>query len=58
MVNQVGREGTGFGSDTNDAMILSATGDDQPLKSWTKRELADAVLDRIAKLIPAEASDR
>jgi len=58
VVNQVGREGTGFGSDTNDAMILSATGDDQPLKSWTKRELADAVLDRIAKLIPAEASDR
>jgi phosphopantothenoylcysteine decarboxylase / phosphopantothenate---cysteine ligase len=51
VVNQVGREGTGFGSDTNDAMILSATGDDQPLRSWTKRELANAILDRVAKLV-------
>jgi phosphopantothenoylcysteine decarboxylase/phosphopantothenate--cysteine ligase len=51
VVNEVGREGTGFGSDTNDAMILSATGDDQPLRSWTKRELANAILDRVAKLV-------
>jgi phosphopantothenoylcysteine decarboxylase / phosphopantothenate---cysteine ligase len=51
VVNQVGRAGTGFGSDTNDAMILSATGDDQPLESWTKRELANAILDRVAKLL-------
>jgi phosphopantothenoylcysteine decarboxylase / phosphopantothenate---cysteine ligase len=51
VVNEVGREGTGFGSDTNDAMILSAEGDDQPLRSWTKRELANAVLDRVSKLV-------
>jgi phosphopantothenoylcysteine decarboxylase / phosphopantothenate---cysteine ligase len=51
VVNQVGREGTGFGSDTNDAMILSATGDEQPLRSWTKRELANAILDRVSKLV-------
>jgi phosphopantothenoylcysteine decarboxylase / phosphopantothenate---cysteine ligase len=51
VVNQVGQEGTGFGSETNDAMILSATGDDQPLRSWTKRELANAILDRVAKLV-------
>ena len=51
VVNLVGREGTGFGSDTNDAMILSATGDDEPLRSWTKPELAAAICDRLAKLL-------
>jgi phosphopantothenoylcysteine decarboxylase / phosphopantothenate---cysteine ligase len=51
VVNQVGREGTGFGSETNDAMILSAAGDDEPLRTWTKPELAAAILDRVAKLL-------
>jgi phosphopantothenoylcysteine decarboxylase / phosphopantothenate---cysteine ligase len=51
VVNEVGREGTGFGSETNDAMILSATGDDVPLRTWTKRELAAAILDRLSKLL-------
>jgi phosphopantothenoylcysteine decarboxylase/phosphopantothenate--cysteine ligase len=51
VVNEVGREGTGFGSETNDAMILSATGDDTSLRTWTKRELANAILDRISKLV-------
>jgi phosphopantothenoylcysteine decarboxylase/phosphopantothenate--cysteine ligase len=51
VVNQVGREGTGFGSETNDAMILSATGDDEPMRTWTKPELAGAILDRVAKLL-------
>ncbi len=51
VVNEVGREGTGFGSDTNEAMILSKTGDDTPRRTWTKRELATAICDRLAKLI-------
>ncbi len=51
VVNRVGREGTGFGSDTNDAMILSATGDDESLRTWTKPELATAICDRLAKLL-------
>jgi phosphopantothenoylcysteine decarboxylase/phosphopantothenate--cysteine ligase len=51
VVNQVGRQGTGFGSDTNDAMILSATRDDEPLRTWTKPELAVAICDRLAKLL-------
>jgi len=51
VVNEVGREGTGFGADTNHAMILSRTGDDEPLRTWTKRELAAAVCDRLAKLL-------
>ncbi|HII39951.1 MAG TPA: bifunctional 4'-phosphopantothenoylcysteine decarboxylase/phosphopantothenoylcysteine synthetase, partial [Thermoplasmata archaeon] len=51
VVNEVGREGTGFGSDTNDAAILSREGDDEPLRTWTKSELAAAVCDRLAKLL-------
>jgi phosphopantothenoylcysteine decarboxylase/phosphopantothenate--cysteine ligase len=55
VVNQVGRPGTGFGSETNDAMILSAAGDDEPLRSWTKPELAAAIADRLAKLFAARS---
>ncbi|MGH2529020.1 MAG: bifunctional phosphopantothenoylcysteine decarboxylase/phosphopantothenate--cysteine ligase CoaBC [Actinomycetota bacterium] len=51
VVNEVGREGTGFGSDTNHAAILSRHGDDEPLRSWTKGELASAICDRLAKLL-------
>jgi phosphopantothenoylcysteine decarboxylase/phosphopantothenate--cysteine ligase len=50
VVNAVGREGTGFGSDTNVAMILSAEGADEPLRTWTKVELAGAICDRIVSL--------
>jgi phosphopantothenoylcysteine decarboxylase/phosphopantothenate--cysteine ligase len=53
VVNQVGRPGTGFGSETNEALILSAAGDDEPLRSWTKPELAAAICDRLVKLLPS-----
>jgi phosphopantothenoylcysteine decarboxylase/phosphopantothenate--cysteine ligase len=49
VANEVGREGTGFGSDTNIAAILTRDGDDAPLRSWTKIDLANAVLDRVVK---------
>jgi phosphopantothenoylcysteine decarboxylase / phosphopantothenate---cysteine ligase len=51
VVNEVGREGTGFGSDTNRAAILSATAEDEPLREWSKAELATAVCDRLAALL-------
>ena len=51
VVNQVGRPGTGFGSETNDAMLLAADGVIDPLRTWTKRELATAICDRIAGLL-------
>jgi phosphopantothenoylcysteine decarboxylase/phosphopantothenate--cysteine ligase len=57
VVNLVGREGTGFGSETNEAMILSADGDEEPLRRWSKRELAAAVLDRVARLLEEPATD-
>lgn len=51
VANLVGREGTGFGSDTNDAAIVSREGEDEPLRTWTKEELASAICDRLVKLL-------
>ena len=51
VANEVGREGTGFGSEENHAAILSRTGDDEPLRDWTKAELAAAICDRLTKLL-------
>lgn len=50
VVNEVGRPGTGFESDTDLAAILSATGQDTPLRTWTKAQLAAAICDRLAGL--------
>ena len=51
VVNEVGRPGTGFGSDTNRAAILARQGDDTPLGEWTKSALARAVCDRLVSLL-------
>ena len=58
VVNEVGREGTGFGADTNVAMILSADGPDEPLRTWTKAELAAAICDRVAGLAAGRDGSR
>lgn len=55
VVNEVGREGTGFGSETNDAVILSHAGVEAPLRGWTKRELAAAICDLLAARLAARA---
>ncbi|MEX0992102.1 MAG: bifunctional phosphopantothenoylcysteine decarboxylase/phosphopantothenate--cysteine ligase CoaBC [Actinomycetota bacterium] len=49
VVNEVGRAGTGFGSEDNHAMIVSRSGEDTLLQTWSKRELARELCDRIAK---------
>lgn len=51
VVNRVGEPGTGFDSDTNSAMMLAPSGEDVPLRQWTKRELARAICDRLAVLL-------
>lgn len=51
VANEVGREGTGFGADTNRAAIIARDGEDEPFREWTKRELAAAICDRLAKLL-------
>jgi phosphopantothenoylcysteine decarboxylase/phosphopantothenate--cysteine ligase len=48
VANAVGRPATGFGADTNDAAIVAASGEDTPLRTWTKAELAAALWDRVA----------
>ncbi len=48
VANAVGRPATGFGADTNDAAIVAASGQDTRLRTWTKRELASALWDRVA----------
>jgi phosphopantothenoylcysteine decarboxylase/phosphopantothenate--cysteine ligase len=53
VANEVGREGTGFGSDTNRAAIIAVDGEDAPMREWTKRDLASAICDRLAKLLTA-----
>ncbi len=50
VANLVGRDDTGFGSETNDAVILTTGDDDVPMRRWTKTELATAICDRIALL--------
>ncbi len=50
----MGRAGTGFGSLTNRAAILSRSGEDTPLREWTKQELATAVCDRLAALLQSK----
>jgi phosphopantothenoylcysteine decarboxylase / phosphopantothenate---cysteine ligase len=57
VVNRVGREGTGFGADSNEAMILTAAGDDEPLRTWTKVELANALLDRVVASLRDATTD-
>ena len=47
VVNEVGRAGTGFGSETNRAAILAATGEDVSFREWEKAELAAAICDRL-----------
>jgi phosphopantothenoylcysteine decarboxylase/phosphopantothenate--cysteine ligase len=51
VANEVGRAGTGFGSETNRAAIVSRTGEDEPIREWTKRDLASAICDRLVKLL-------
>ena len=54
VANEVGREGTGFGSETNRAAILAATGSDVAMRVWTKEELAAAICDRLASLVQGQ----
>ncbi|HLB39538.1 MAG TPA: bifunctional phosphopantothenoylcysteine decarboxylase/phosphopantothenate--cysteine ligase CoaBC [Actinomycetota bacterium] len=51
VANEVGRDGTGFGGDSNHAAIVAASGDDVALRTWTKAELATALWDRVAALL-------
>jgi phosphopantothenoylcysteine decarboxylase/phosphopantothenate--cysteine ligase len=51
VVNEVGGPDTGFEADTNRAMVLAADGDDEPMREWTKAELAATICDRLTALL-------
>jgi phosphopantothenoylcysteine decarboxylase/phosphopantothenate--cysteine ligase len=58
VANEVGRSGTGFGSDTDRAALLARSGEDTPLRKWTKKDLAGVIVDRIVGLMtPAGSED-
>jgi phosphopantothenoylcysteine decarboxylase/phosphopantothenate--cysteine ligase len=54
VANAVGRDGTGFGSETNEATILVADGRDVPMHTWSKAALASAVCDLIGRFLTGE----
>jgi phosphopantothenoylcysteine decarboxylase/phosphopantothenate--cysteine ligase len=56
VANEVGRSGTGFGSETNRAAILASSGDDTGLRDWTKSELARGICDRLAARMESRSS--
>ena len=53
VANDVTGEGAGFGSDTNRVVLLSRDGQPEELPVLLKREVADALLDRVAALLAA-----
>ncbi|MCA1726662.1 MAG: bifunctional phosphopantothenoylcysteine decarboxylase/phosphopantothenate--cysteine ligase CoaBC [Actinobacteria bacterium] len=56
--NLVGAPGTGFGSRTNRALIVTRHGEDLPLREYTKDELANVILDRVRDLVAGRRPGR
>jgi phosphopantothenoylcysteine decarboxylase/phosphopantothenate--cysteine ligase len=50
VANDVSREGAGFGSETNAAVLIGRDGGEEEAALQTKRELADRILDRVLAL--------
>jgi phosphopantothenoylcysteine decarboxylase / phosphopantothenate---cysteine ligase len=53
VANDVAAEGSGFGTDTNRVTILGADGSRDDLPLLSKREVAEAILDRVAAALDA-----
>jgi phosphopantothenoylcysteine decarboxylase/phosphopantothenate--cysteine ligase len=53
VANDVAEPGSGFGTDTNRVSLLTADGDRVDLPLLSKREVADAILDRVATALDA-----
>ncbi len=57
VANDVSEPGSGFGTDTNRVTILSADGVREGLPLLTKREVADRLLDLVARRLDARDAD-
>jgi phosphopantothenoylcysteine decarboxylase / phosphopantothenate---cysteine ligase len=55
VANVVGRAGTGFGSDRDDAAILAPGGIVGPMRTWSKAELARALVERVVEALGRDA---
>jgi phosphopantothenoylcysteine decarboxylase/phosphopantothenate--cysteine ligase len=53
VANDVAEQGSGFGTDTNRVTILDAEGQREDLPILPKREVADRLLDRVARALDA-----
>jgi len=53
VANDVSEPGSGFGTDTNRVVILDRGGTEEALPLLTKREVADRILDRVARALDA-----
>ena len=51
VANDVAEPGSGFGTDTNRVLILAADGSRDELPLLSKREVADEILDRVARAL-------
>jgi len=56
VANEVSRDGTGFGADTNRVSLIDAGGSVEELPLMSKSEVAVRVFDRIVELLPEPAS--
>jgi phosphopantothenoylcysteine decarboxylase/phosphopantothenate--cysteine ligase len=50
IANDITKEGAGFDTDTNIATIITRSGSEIDLPKMPKRELADKILDEVARL--------
>ncbi|MHB1846497.1 MAG: bifunctional phosphopantothenoylcysteine decarboxylase/phosphopantothenate--cysteine ligase CoaBC [Deltaproteobacteria bacterium] len=56
VANLVGRVGTGFAARENEAVLVGATGDAEPLPRMDKRALAGRILDRAEAILAARGA--
>ena len=56
VANDVSVKGTGFGADTNKVVIIKKDGKQEDLPLMTKREVADKILDSVAKMLKGKKS--
>jgi phosphopantothenoylcysteine decarboxylase/phosphopantothenate--cysteine ligase len=50
VANDVGREGSGFASENNAALLIDRSGGEQEVPLVSKRELAERILDKVVEL--------
>jgi phosphopantothenoylcysteine decarboxylase/phosphopantothenate--cysteine ligase len=58
VANDVSREGVGFGSERNAALLIDAKGGEIEVPVVSKRELADRIWDRVRELRPARRANK